>query len=343
LLNSNPGAVIIWDVNPVYNHPESEKIKAVIEQAPLSVAISALPDETSELCQYVLPSPGYLECWDDAEYKNGIFSVLQPTLHKLFDVRQAQESFLAWLGVETSWRDTIKNNWTTDYFPQQSEQNDPDRFWVETLKKGELVVDATPVSVSFNPNEIENSIQKISAEKPDESFTVELVENINIGTGHGPLNPWLQEVPDPVTRIAWDNYASIAPSVARQMGIKNGDIVQLGNLTIPAFIQPGQAEKTISIALGYGRIKGIPEELITGVNAYPLAKVENGFRQFTAPDLTLPKPAATKKWHWYKAISQWKAARLFGNQLWTNGKKIRLPEMNCMKKFNITIPLCMEA
>lgn len=289
LLNSNPGAVIVWDVNPVYNHPQAEKIKAAIEKASLSVAISALPDETTELCQYVLPSPGYLECWDDSEYKNGVVSVLQPTLHKLFDARQAQESLLTWLGEETSWRDFIKNNWTTSYFTQQNEQTDPDRFWVETLKKGEMVLDASPVSVSFNPNEIESAVQKINAEKPADGFTVELVENIKIGTGHGPLNPWLQEVPDPVTRIAWDNYASIAPAVARQMGIQNGDIVQLGNLTIPAFVQPGQAENTISIAVGYGREKGIPQELITGVNAYPLAKVENGFRQFSASGFNITK------------------------------------------------------
>jgi molybdopterin-containing oxidoreductase family iron-sulfur binding subunit len=289
LLNSDPGAIIIWDVNPIYNHPESEKIKAAIEKASLSVAISALPDETTELCQYVLPSPGYLECWDDAEYKNGIVSVLQPTLHKLFDARQAQESLLAWMGLETNWRDYIKNTWTTDFFPKQSEQNDTERFWVETLKKGELVLDVAPVSVSFNQSQIQNSALKINAEKPAEGFTVELVENINIGTGHGPLNPWLHEVPDPVTRIAWDNYASIAPLVARQMEIQNGDIVQLGNLNIPVFVQPGQAEKTISIAIGYGRIKGIPEELITGVNAWPLAKVESGFRQFAASGLNITK------------------------------------------------------
>jgi Fe-S-cluster-containing dehydrogenase component len=289
LLNSNPGAVIVWDVNPVYNHPQSEKIKEAIKKASLSIAISALPDETTELCQYVLPSPGYLECWDDAEYKNGIVSVLQPTLHKLFDARQAQESLLAWLGDGTNWRDYIKNNWITDYFPKQSEQTDPDRFWVETLKKGELVVEATPVSVAFNQNEIENSTQKINAEKPADGFTVELFENINIGTGHGPLNPWLHEVPDPVTRIAWGNYASVAPSVARELGIQNGDIVQFGRLTLPAFVQPGQADKTISIAVGYGRVKGIPKELITGVNAYPLAKVENGFRQFTASGFNITK------------------------------------------------------
>lgn len=289
LLNSNPGAVIIWDVNPVYNHPEAEKIKAAIEKAPLSVAISSLPDETTELCQYILPSPGYLESWDDAEYKKGVISVLQPTLHKLFEARQAQETLLAWMGDETSWRDTIKTHWATTYFPQQTEQSDEERFWVETLKKGELVLDATPESITFNPDEIGNSLNTINTEPQAEGFTIELVENVNIGTGHGPLNPWLQEVPDPVTRIAWDNYASVSPAVARQEDIKNGDVIQLGNLTIPAFVQPGQADKTISIAVGYGRVNGIPEEVRTGVNAYPLAKLENGFRQFAAPGFSIEK------------------------------------------------------
>jgi len=289
LLSSSPGAVIIWDVNPVYNHPESEKIKAAIEKAPLSVAISALPDETTELCQYVLPSPGYLECWDDAEYKTGVVSILQPTLHKLFDARQAQESLLAWMGNESSWLDTIKNNWASTYFPQQNEQSDTERFWVETLKKGELVLDAPSVTIASNPDEIGNSLNNINTENQAEGFTIELVENVNIGTGHGPLNPWLQEVPDPVTRIAWDNYASISPAVARQEGIKNGDVIQLGNLTIPAFVQPGQADKTISIAVGYGRVNGIPEELITGVNAFPLAKAENGFRQFAVSGFSITK------------------------------------------------------
>ncbi|SHF64526.1 quinol:cytochrome c oxidoreductase iron-sulfur protein precursor [Mariniphaga anaerophila] len=289
LLNSNPGAVVVWDVNPVYNHPESEKIKAAIEKAPLSVALSSLPDETTALCEYILPSPGYLECWDDAEYKDGVVSILQPTLHKLFDSRQAQETVLTWLKDDTNWRDTIKSNWAASYFPKQTEQNDPERFWIEMLKRGEFVTSSNPVSVGYNQNEVEKSLQQISNEKPTEDFTVELFENINIGTGHGPLNPWLQEVPDPVTRIAWDNYASISPAVARQMGIKNGDVIQLGTLTIPAFVQPGQADKTISIALGYGRIKGIPEELITGVNAYPLATVENGFRQFAVSGFDITK------------------------------------------------------
>lgn len=289
LLATDPGAVIIWDINPIYNHPESEKIKSAIEKAPLSIAIGSLPDETSELCQYVLPSPGYLECWDDAEYKSGIFSVLQPTLHKLFDSRQAQESLLTWTEGEANWRDYIKENWISKYFPKYKDAGDPDRFWIDMLRKGELVLDTNGISVSFHGDEVKNSLSKIAAEAPSDGFTIELVENISIRTGDGPLNPWLQECPDPVTRVAWGNYASIAPSVARQMNLKNGDIIRLGSLMIPAFVQPGQAEKTISVSLGYGRVKGVPQELITGVNAYPLTKIENGFRHFAISGFSIEK------------------------------------------------------
>ncbi|MDX9908164.1 MAG: hypothetical protein RBS23_01790, partial [Mariniphaga sp.] len=289
LLATDPGAVIIWDINPIYNHPESEKIKSAIEKAPLSIAIGSLPDETSDLCQYVLPSPGYLECWDDAEYKSGIFSVLQPTLHKLFDSRQAQESLLTWTEGEANWRDYIKENWISKYFPKYKDAGDPDRFWIDMLRKGELVLDTNGIPVSFHGDEVKNSLSKIAAEAPSDGFTIELVENISIRTGDGPLNPWLQECPDPVTRVAWGNYASIAPSVARQMNLKNGDIIRLGSLVIPAFVQPGQAEKTISVSLGYGRVKGVPQELITGVNAYPLTKIENGFRHFAISGFSIEK------------------------------------------------------
>ncbi len=295
LTNANPGAVIVWDVNPVYNHPESEKIKAAIQKAPLSVTISSLPDETDELCQYILPSPGYLECWDDAEYKKGIYSVLQPTLHKLFDSRQAQETLLAWLENDIGWRDYIKDHWTSGYFSLQNELTNPDRFWVDVLKTGELVTEVPTGSTGFNATEVEISLSNVAAEKPANGFTIELVENINAGTGHGPLNPWLQECPDPVTRIAWGNYASVAPAVARQMKIKNGDVIQIGNLTIPAFIQPGQAEKTIGIALGYGRVSGVPEEIITGVNAYPLAKIENGTRRFAISGFDIEKTGKSEQ------------------------------------------------
>jgi Fe-S-cluster-containing dehydrogenase component len=295
LLTSNPGAVIFWDVNPVYNHPGSEKIKSAIQQAELSVSMSALPDETTEACQYVLPSPGYLECWDDASYKNGILAVLQPTLHLLFDARQAQESLLSWMGNPVKWRDYIKANWIAQYYPQQSTESEPDRFWVNAVKNSELVLPVKPLLTTFEPEALRKSLSTLALTSVSNDFVVELTENINIGTGHGPLNPWLQECPDPVTRIAWDNYASIAPSVARERGIKNGDIVRIGSIEIPAFVQPGQAERTISIAVGYGRRAGVPEELLTGVNAYTLSEQLEGFRIFTGSDIQLEKTGGFEK------------------------------------------------
>lgn len=295
LLGNNLGAVILWEVNPVYNHPASDQIKTAIQKAELSVSLSSLPDETAILCNYVLPSPSFLESWDDAEYKNGVVAVLQPTLHPLFDSRQAQETLLSWLGNTTIWRDYIKNHWVKNYYPLQTEITDSDRFWINSVRVSEMIYSVKPVLTTFNIEEVKRSLTVLSNIKMTDGFTVELVENINIGTGHGPLNPWLQECPDPVTRIAWDNYASIAPGVAREMGIKNGDIIRAGDLEIPAFVQPGQAEKTISIALGYGRSVGVPKELVTGVNTFPLATVVNGFREFSQTGLNIEKTGKFEK------------------------------------------------
>ena len=295
LMLADGGAVILWDVNPVYNHPSSAKIKNAIQKAALSVSLSGLPDETAELCQYILPSPSYLESWDDAEYKNGIVSVLQPTLYKLFDARQAQETLLKWLGNEIQWREYIQSNWAEKYYPLQSKNTDVDRFWVDVVRSGEFVYEVKPLPVNFNINEVKSSLSNVANRNINEGLAVELAENINIGTGHGALNPWLQECPDPVTRIAWDNYASIAPVLARQKGIKNGDVIKVGELLIPAFVQPGQADNTISIALGYGRVAGIPKELITGVNAYPMISLINGYRTNFTSITSIEKTGAFEK------------------------------------------------
>ena len=289
LLQGNPGAVVVWDVNPVYNHPESQRIKAAIEKAPLTISITDSPDETSELCQFILPAPGYLEAWDDAEYKKGVVSVMQPTLQKLFNTRQPQETLLAWMGAETSWPDYIRNNWSSGIFSAQNEITDRQQFWIDVLRNGELVLNTAPVNVSFNAAEAGSAIQAVVSENPPQGYTVELTESVNTGSGHGPLNPWLQECPDPVTRIAWGNYASVSPAVARSLQIKNGDVITVGNIEFPAFVQPGQADNTISVAVGYGRIAGIPEGLVTGVNAFPLSRMENGYRRFVAYGVQIEK------------------------------------------------------
>ncbi len=287
LLNSNPGAVIVWDTNPVYSHPLSEQIRSAIENVPLTIAITAQPDETSELCTYKLPAPGYLECWDDAEYKKGVVSVLQPTLHKLFNSRQPQEALLSWMENPVTWQNYIRENWTSAYLPASNTTSSHADFWIETLRNGELVIDNNSASVSYNSSATENALSQAASEPTGEGYIVELVESVNVGTGHGPLNPWLQECPDPVTRIAWGNYASIAPSVARSLNIKNGDVIQVGELEIPAHVQPGQADNTISITLGYGRTTGVAQEVRTGVNAYPLVRLENNSRRLTVYGLNV--------------------------------------------------------
>src|SRR5699024_3385974 len=122
--------------------------------------------------------------------------------------------------------------------------------------------------------------------KNSKGYELTLYTSVQLGDGRQANNPWLQELPDPITRTTWDNYVSMSMTDAKKLGIKNyhvsngalnGNYVKLkmGDVSlkkIPVIIQPGQAPGTIGLALGYGRRAGIQKEMQTGVNAYPLYK-----------------------------------------------------------------------
>jgi Fe-S-cluster-containing dehydrogenase component len=113
---------------------------------------------------------------------------------------------------------------------------------VEKFKKSE--------SLAFNPSSFETS-----GNSGKNSIEIVLYETIALGEGRQANNPWLQELPDPVTKICWDNYASVSPSLAKEYNLNDFDIIKFGGVELPVHIQPGQAYGTIGIALGYGRLK----------------------------------------------------------------------------------------
>ena len=107
-----------------------------------------------------------------------------------------------------------------------------------------------------------------------------IYESIAIGNGKYANNPWLQELPDPVAKISWDNFAAVPVAYAAENGLKNEDVIRINGIELPVFVQPGQAKDTISVALGYGReIAGKVGDQ-TGTNLYPFVGIENGNRQF---------------------------------------------------------------
>ena len=123
-------------------------------------------------------------------------------------------------------------------------------------------------------------------------FELTLYTKLAMGDGKNANNPWLQEFPDPITRNTWDNYMTISKTDADKLGLENrvtskgaidGDLVNitLGQTTlenVPVMVQPGQAPGSLGLALGYGQVEGLQDEMKVGVNAYPLYKISNLFK-----------------------------------------------------------------
>ena len=273
----NVKALLVWNANPVYDHPKGKEFAEAIKKTGLSVSFSERPDETTALCQYVLPESNLLESWNDLEPKAGIFSLSQPVIAPIFNSRQVQSTMLKWIGADLNYRDYIKNFWKENQFLKQKNTSDFRQFWNTSLQNGifetvqETKLNYSPEGLSLAASQVKPAVAGIE---------VAIYESIAIGNGKLANNPWLQELPDPVAKISWDNFAAVPVAYATENGLKNEDVISVNGMELPVFVQPGQAKDTISVALGYGRqIAGKVGDK-TGSNLYPFVGIENGNRQY---------------------------------------------------------------
>ena len=285
-LNSgNVGGVIFFNCNPVYDHALGQSIAEGLKKTKFSLSTSDRKDETASLVAAIAPDAHFLESWNDAEPVSGKFTLTQPTISNLFDTRQAQQSFLTWAGNESTYFDFIKENWKQTAFAFQSEESDFDTFWDQSLHDGYFEVTAEETSESEA-----TSFEVTFSEKPaGQGVELVIYQNNSVGNGSQGNNPWLQEMPDPITKAVWDNYLTISRLHADALGLVVGDMTtQLVNVTangqtvtIPAMIQPGQANGTVGLALGYGRTSGGTVANEVGQNAYPFINFKNGFQELS--------------------------------------------------------------
>jgi len=283
------GALIIVNSNPAYDHALAADFTQAIKNVSLTVSLSERRDETASLCRWVATASNALESWGDAMPSMGVVSLFQPLVSPFFDTRTPLESFLMWAGQPTSAYDFIKERWRTEIFPQQKDLRSFSAFWDESVRKG---------AWSMGLHEKQNfpfsgaALSAVRAQKNISagSFELQPYPSIALFDGRQANNPWLQELPDPVTKVSWGNYACFSPADAARLGLEDGRMVKLssgrvGAVELPACIQPGQAEGVIAVPLGYGRtaagpiaanypmVKILPIERDTpgGVNIYPLS------------------------------------------------------------------------
>ncbi|MFK5880473.1 MAG: TAT-variant-translocated molybdopterin oxidoreductase [Flavobacteriaceae bacterium] len=265
------GALIINNSNPVYTLPNSADFVEGLSKVDLSVSFSMADNETANATEYALATPHYLESWGMIEMKKGQYSLMQPTIQPLFDTRQFQDVILKWSGSNQSYYDYLK----TSFVDMQVVGS-----WNQALQDGTFTL---PVTEEVVANEFDLSYG-YKAPVVDGSFQLQLYTKTSLGDGLQANNPWLQELPDPITRTTWDNYLTMSAVDAEKLGLSNdhtsngaldGSYVTLKSDTItldkvPVIIQPGQAVGSLGLALGYGKKAGLKKEMQVGVNAYPL-------------------------------------------------------------------------
>ena len=279
-------ALLVINSNPVYDSAKSKDFAASIKNVGLSICMNEYQDETSSLCTYSLPTTHFLESWGDAEPYAGTYSLQQPTIAPLFQNRPYQESLMKWMAVEGDFYTYMKSHWETTLTPGAK--------WAIALSDGVYETGAASGTATFT-GDIATASAAATQVAASKGTEIEIYEKVGMGEGKYANNPWLQELPDPITKCVWDNYALISMQMAEKLGIQSkkfGGVPRVDDdyeyprelvditaangakVTLPVVFQPGLPDDTIAIALGYGRTKAGVVGNGQGQNIYPFINVD---------------------------------------------------------------------
>ncbi|HYK47539.1 MAG TPA: 4Fe-4S dicluster domain-containing protein, partial [Parafilimonas sp.] len=314
------------------------------------VAVSFNPknDETTQLCKYVIPDHHYLESWGDAEPKSGFVSLMQPTINPLFKTRQWQDSLLKWSGAATDYHTFFKTYWVGKAgnelaFDKALQDGVVNNGSFSAVSASPVInnptgpSDTARASVANSPGNqppngvpatvpnaspangvatgsVASAISAINGANKSSGTELVLYKKVGIGTGEGSGNPWLQELPDPVSRATWDNYVMISPSMAKSllgidiMNQQEADAYEVhpakkvvkvtvngkGSVSLPILIIPGVHPNTVGIALGYGRTDKLGKVAAgVGQNVFPFTSFNGNSVVLSVTDVTVEKTGDT--------------------------------------------------
>ena len=266
--------LVILGGNPVYNSPADIEFKSALEKVKTSIHLALYQDETSLACNWHYPKAHWLESWNDSTAYDGTISIGQPLIAPLYGGKTSAE-LLALLNGEAAATslDLVKNTHGLD-----------PRLWRQAVHAGMIAGTAYPTvttqlsefaPMQFAPNELGDLRKGASLE-------LQFTRSSSVYDGRFANSGWLQETPDMMTKLTWDNALTIAPSTAKELGLTDRDVVQLAIdgrelPRVPVMLQPGQAPGTLRLDLGYGRTAaGRTGGLVSagvkpvGVNAYEL-------------------------------------------------------------------------
>jgi MoCo/4Fe-4S cofactor protein with predicted Tat translocation signal len=252
--------------NPVYTAPADLEFEANLKRVALSIHLGAHDDETAFAAKWRVPEAHYLESWSDGRAADGTASIQQPMIEALYGGRTAAE--VTALLTEYPHRkayDIVRNHWGL-----------PDKSWRRALHDG-LIPDTKYPEVK----PVLNRAAIAAYAEPrvaTAGMEISFVPSATAYDGRFANNGWLQEAPDPITKLVWDNAALVSPATAGLLNIATGDMIAIkrgtASIEIPVLIQPGHADQSITLPLGYGRKRCGRVGKDVGTNVFPLRTVD---------------------------------------------------------------------
>jgi MoCo/4Fe-4S cofactor protein with predicted Tat translocation signal len=289
LASGSVGAVLFLNANPAYDYFKAKEFTDAVKKVRLKISFSDHADETSLLSNVVAPNHHYLESWGDANAVEGYYTVVQPTINPVYNTRQAEHSLLVW--TESTTKDYyafVRNTWNTGLLAKGGLSGQ--KGWEELLQKG--MIKAAPAAAgSYTFSHDLNAVAQTIVDHGNslvsgDNFELQVYQSTGMGDGKRANNPWLQELPDPVSKVTWDNYAAMSIADIKKLNYEEGDVIKIEangyTVELPVLAQPGQAQGTISIAVGYGRTSAGLVGNNVGKNAFPFYSYRNGTLQTTA-------------------------------------------------------------
>ncbi|MDX2021008.1 MAG: TAT-variant-translocated molybdopterin oxidoreductase, partial [Deltaproteobacteria bacterium] len=257
-------AVVFAGTNPVM---ADRQLQTALSKAKFSVSTSISPDETAVLCHIHAPEGHALESWSDSEPRPGVHTINQPTVSPLFDTRGRLQSLLTWAGTAGDDHAFVQAAWKG----KLASVENFDAAWIAQLQAGALATAFAPAPAAVQAP----AASLIAAAAAPGNLEVVLHAQVGILDGTHANNGWLQELPDPITKLTWGNVAAMGPALAKELGLGDGALITVTrasqSITLPVLVQAGVAPHTVAIAVGHGRAHAGKNAEGHGVDAWPLA------------------------------------------------------------------------
>lgn len=268
--------LLILESNPVFNAPADLDFAAWLEQVPVSIHFGSHVNETSALCTWHVPSAHFLEWWGDVTAQDGTVSLIQPLLAPMYNAKSAHELLNVLLDEpQKPAYETVRETWRER---QGEEGFEP--FWQKALHDGIVPGPERSVEKPALRSDLAQQIDRLLVEREtssDENLTVLFRPHPTLWDGRFANNGWLQELPQPFTKLTWGNAALIDHKTAEDHGLNDGDVVELAHesrsVRIPVVIVPGQAEGVVTLHFGCGQVNGRVGAAV-GTDVFPLRSTD---------------------------------------------------------------------